>query len=715
MSNFEIKKLKTTAQIYTKIIISICFLFLVGNAFSQGIKTSQTLFGKPVNSKNINPNNGIIRCATVEYEKYLQEKDPKRLTDAQFEAWLTPLVAKYQTMRTSSQVGSIITIPVVVHVIYNGQAIGVAPNITDAQVQSQITVLNQDYGRIFNTNGFNSNPIGADTQIQFELAKQDPNGNPTNGIDRVNLSQDSWSVTEMDGIVKPKTFWDPTQYMNMWCVKLSDNKLLGYAQFPNASTLTGINSNNGNANTDGVVSRYDVFGSSDYDTGSFLLNQNYNLGRTMTHEVGHFLGLRHIWGDATCGDDFCKDTPTHHDSNYGCPAPIPLSCDTPAVNEMIQNYMDYTDDSCMNIFTIDQSARIKTVMDNSIRRKELKISSRNAAIPLFANDAELKFEINNELPNCGGLTNQTIKKVIIYNRGTTNLTSATLHYTIDGGTNYTNYNWTGNLAINKSVTFPITLYSAVNGTISISVLKANNVTDQRASNNTATSAFAIPATPSNFATTNYVFTLQQDFWGSETTWELKDGSGILVPSNSLNSKTSGGPYTDTYIDATTISAIPALITMNWTLPINQCYTFTIKDAAGDGICCGGTGVGGSGDGYYQLKTADGTIVKSGTNFNSAIESIAFTTNTLGNSAFEISNDIFLYPNPTKVSFKIEIPGTFGLPDNYTVYNSLGAKISVKQVSNQSDLTVNTSALNTGIYFITIEKEGAKKTLQFIKE
>jgi hypothetical protein len=498
----------------------------------------------------------------------------------------------------------------------------------------------------------------------------------------------------------------------MWCVKLSDNKLLGYAQFPNASTLPGINSNNGNANTDGVVSRYDVFGTIDSDNGNFLLNATYNLGRTMTHEVGHFLGLRHIWGDTTCGNDFCADTPTHHDANYSCPKVT--NCDSTG-DEMVKNYMDYTDDSCMNIFTVDQSARIKTVMDNSIRRKELKTSTKNATIPLFANDAELKFEINNEIPNCNSLTNQTIKKVIIYNRGTTNLTSAKLQYTINGGASYTDYNWSGNLAINKSVTFPITLNSAVNGTVSISVLKSNNVTDQRASNNTATSTFTIPSTPLNFATTDYIFTLQQDFWGSETTWELKDSSGILVPSNSINSKTSGGPYTDTYKNANTISAIPALITKTWTLPSNQCFTFIIKDGAGDGICCGGTGIGGSGDGYYELKTADGTIVKSGTNFNSSTESVAFSTNTLGNSAFEMSTEIFLYPNPTKGFFKIEIPTIFGLPDNYAIYNSLGAKISVKQVSNQSDLMVNTAALNTGIYFITIEKEGVKKTLQFIKE
>ena len=709
------KKLKINIPFYNKIILSLCFLFFAGTTFSQGIKTSKTLFGKPVNAKNINPNNGIIRCATVEYEKYLQEKNPKRLTDAQFEDWIAPLVKNYQTMRTSSQVGSIITIPVVVHIIYNGQAVGVAPNITDAQVQSQITVLNQDFRKMVNTNGANNNAVGADTQIQFELAKQDPNGNPTNGIDRVNLTQDSWSDTEMDVIVKPKTFWDPTQYMNMWCVKFSDDTLLGYAQFPDASTLTGIDPSNGNANTDGVVSRYDVFGSSEFNNGTFLLNKTYNLGRTMTHEVGHFLGLRHIWGDGS-GDeanntpdctatDYCADTPQAGWEHYSCG--FFDTCKNKLGNDMVENYMDYTPDACMNIFTIDQSTRITTVMTKADRRKELKTSTKNAAIPLFANDAEVKLEANSEIPSCSASTSSTIQNIIIFNRGTTNLTTATLRYTINGGVNYTNYTWTGNLAINQSATFPITINAAANGTIKNEVLTANSVTDERLSNNTATGAFTISTKPANYATTTYVFRLQQDFWGSETTWSLTNSSGVALY--------SGGPYTDTYKNATTFSKVPTLITKTWTLANNQCYTFTIKDSQADGICCGGTGLDGSGDGYYELKTADGTIVKSGANFNSAIESVAFSTNTLGNSEFETSNDIFIYPNPAKESLKIEIPSAFGLPENYTIYNSLGAKISVKQVSSQNDLTVNTSAMPAGIYFITIEKEGAKKTLQFIKE
>jgi hypothetical protein len=698
--NFDkiFNKMKTNTPISIKIIFAVFCMFIFGNTYSQDKKQmNKTLFGKPVKAGTINPNNGHIRCASTEYEQYLQEKNPKRLTSAQFEARLAPLINKYKAMRTTSQSGGIITIPVVVHVIYDGEAIGVAPNITDAQVQSQIMVMNQDYGKMLGTPGYNTNPVGVDTQIQFELAKQDPNGNPTNGIDRVSLNQPSWSDIDIDATLKPATIWDPTLYMNMWSVKFTDNTLLGYAQFPDGSSLGGLSTNGGAANTDGVVSNYDVFGSKAFDDGSFLLDATYNKGRTMSHEVGHWLGLLHIWGDSTCGDDYCADTPVHHDANYGCPSPIPLSCDTPPVNEMIDNYMDYTDDACMDIFTQNQKDRITTIINNAARRSSLKTSTKNAAIDLFANDAEVKLEAYYPSSICGAVANQTTQKVTIYNRGTSNLTSATLNYNINGGSN-TVYNWIGNLTTNKQASFDIIINSASNGTINISIVGANGGTDQRLTNNTDSGTFIIPTAPSNYNYTSYVFRLQQDLWGSETTWSLKDGSGTTLY--------SGGPYTDK-----SALPLPTLITKNWTLANNQCYTFTINDSAGDGICCGTT----TGDGYYDIKTNSGAIVvTSGSSFTTS-ESKTFTTNTLGTNKFETSKDIYLYPNPTKGTLNVRVPSDFGLPNSLTISNSLGQIISRKEVSKESDLTLNTSYLSNGVYFITVVKENQKKTLQFIKE
>lgn len=698
--------MKTITPLSIQRILVILCLFALGNAYSQ-IKSPSTksILGKSIKAKNSNPNNAAIRCVTVEYEQYLQEKNPKRLKEAQFEAWLSPLVTKYKTMRTSSKTAAtIITIPVVVHVIHSGQAIGVAPNITDAQIQSQITVLNQDFGRMLNTPGYNTNPVGADVQIQFVLAKVDPNGNPTNGIDRVAFIQESWAGrgTDIDLIVKPATIWDPTQYLNMWTFNISDD-ILGYAQFPNSSGLQGLNSYEGDANTDGVISSYDVFGSSDI-SASFLLASPYDKGRTMTHEVGHFLGLRHIWGDGN-GDeasnipdciatDYCADTPQAGWEHFTCG--VFDTCPSDLGNDMVENYMDYTNDACMNIFTQNQKDRIMVVMANSDRRSSLKNSTKGNAIPLFPNDAEVKIEganYNVETQNASCNTPPVSnKQVAIYNRGTSPLTSVILNYSINGGANQ-NQTWTGNLAQNESAIVTL-LNTASYGILNVSVATTNGATDQRASNNNATATFTTPAIPTNYTFNTFTFTLQQDFYGSETTWSINNSSGIPVY--------SGGPYTDK-------TTMPAIITNTWLLASNQCYTFTINDSQGDGICCDG------GNGYYNIKSADGSItVLSGSNFGYA-DTKSFTTNTLGTNEFETSNDIYLYPNPTKGTLNISIPSNFGLPNSYAISNVLGQKISQKEVSKESDLIVNTSTLSNGIYFITIVKEDQKRTLRFIKE
>ena len=685
-----------------KMLVVIC-LFALGTASGQSKKqTEKTLFGKQITPENVNPKNGVIRCASAEYEKMLQEKNPKRMTQDQFEAWVAPLVQKNATLRTA-QTNAVITIPVVVHVIYNGQAVGTAPNISDLQVQSQITVLNQDYSKT--GPGFNTNPVGVDAQIQFVLAQQDPKGNPTNGIDRVSFCQESWSTTDIESTLKPATIWDPTQYLNLWSVQFTDSKLLGYAQFPDASGLKGL-SGNGVANTDGVVIKYNAFGSG---TGnSFLLDAPYNKGRTTTHEIGHWLGLIHIWGDGSkcaTNTDYCADTPVAKNANYGCVSGTD-SCTSNTGLDMIENYMDYTDDACMNIFTQNQKDRMDVIMNNAARRSSLKTSTKGVAIPLFANDAEVKLETDCSVATCSSVANQTIQKITIYNRGTSTLTSATLNYTINGGSKIP-YNWTGTLATNKFATFPITINSAINGTLIVSIDKANGITDERVSNNSVSGSFNIQAAPSNYTFTNYQFRLQQDYYGSETTWELKNNTtGAILY--------KGGPYTDTYVNATTVSPIPALISKTWTLPSNQCYTFTINDGAGDGICCG-TALGDSGTGYYDLKSSDGlTVITSGASFTSS-QSKSFTTNTLGNKEFETSNAIFLYPNPTKGTLNISVPSHFGLPDSYTIANTLGQIILQKEVSAAIDLTINTSALSNGIYFITVAKANEKKTLRFIKE
>lgn len=343
------------------------------------------IFGKTV---SVNPDNGLIRCASFEYEQYLREKYGMESRE-EFENWLTEKIQQQKAMRTNST-NAVLKIPVVVHVIHNGDAVGNNENISLAQVQSQIDVLNQDYRRMVDTPGWNDNAVGADTEIEFCLAQTDPDGNLTDGVDRVNLGQTNWgssdsdqTIDEIDSDVKPETIWDPTKYMNIWTVNYHPEcELLGYAQFPNTNIVGGIGVGNGPANTDGVVIGYKYFGSKTiYPQGNYEPSNTYVYGRTTTHEVGHFLGLLHIWGDnSSCSvntddsnKDYCPDTPASTTAHYNCGTFN--TCPSSSGNDMVENYMDYSNDACMNVFTQDQKERMVAVLNNATRRKSLTTST----------------------------------------------------------------------------------------------------------------------------------------------------------------------------------------------------------------------------------------------------------------------------------------------------------------------------------------------------
>lgn len=330
---------------------------------------------------------GLIRCASVEVLE-VQKLNKLVAPSQDFEKWLKPILKKQKkTTRSSTDT---MFIPVVVHVFHNGEPVGTAPNITDSQILSQIQVMNEDFLKIAGTNGDNDDPVGASSMIKFVMAQTGPDGMSTNGINRVNIGQDGATRDDIEGGLKQNSQWSPNQYMNMWSLKFAapDDNLLGYAQFPEASGLEGMPTGEETAETDGVVMRYSAFGTSDLDDGTFLLQAPYDLGRTVTHEVGHFLGLRHLWGDGlgcnngtappncSCSeDDFCDDTPNSDQANFGCPTDKTSACDPlNPTQDMVENYMDYTDDGCMNIFTVDQVARITAVMTNSPRRMELPFS-----------------------------------------------------------------------------------------------------------------------------------------------------------------------------------------------------------------------------------------------------------------------------------------------------------------------------------------------------
>lgn len=253
------------------------------------------------------------------------------------------------------QVGfrNVITIPVVFHVIHNGDALGTNENISDARILAQLQQLNDDF-RKMNTDAASVPAIfqglHADTEIQFCLAQRKPDGTATNGINRVQYSQATWTSSQVNSTIKPATVWNRNQYLNVWTVVFggSSSNLLGYAQFPG-----------GSASTDGVVVSHATVGSLTLPNPA---SNSFGRGRTLTHEVGHWLNLRHIWGDATCGNDLVADTPVHNASNSGCPTYPHYSTCTGTPIEMTMNYMDYTNDVCMYMFTAGQKTRMQAVL-----------------------------------------------------------------------------------------------------------------------------------------------------------------------------------------------------------------------------------------------------------------------------------------------------------------------------------------------------------------
>jgi hypothetical protein len=233
-------------------------------------------------------------------------------------------------------------IPVVVHVVHTNSGI-----VTDAQIKSQIDVLNQDFNRanseLSNSNvylaGYSLDNV-ANCQIRFYLAQTIRKQTTVSSFGTNDAVKNS-SQGGSDAV-------DATTKLNMWVCDLTGG-YLGYAQFPG-----------GNANTDGVVIDLQAFGT---PPASYALYTQFNKGRTATHEVGHWLNLRHIWGDRRCGNDGVPDTPAHDASNGGCPAVGLQSQCSGRPLEQWMNYMDYTDDRCMYMFTSGQKTRMDMAID----------------------------------------------------------------------------------------------------------------------------------------------------------------------------------------------------------------------------------------------------------------------------------------------------------------------------------------------------------------
>lgn len=445
-------------------------------------------------------------CAT--HEKHIEMMGLQKYAEARgridsHRAEWEPIV---EQQRATGQ-SVVVTIPVVFHVLYANST----ENIADSEILEQLQTLNDDFRRL-NSDADNIWSQAADTEIEFCLASFDPDGAPTNGILRVPTtvssfgSNNAMKFTAQGG----SDAWPASDYLNFWVCNLGGG-LLGYAQFPG-----------GAAATDGVVCGYPFVGNNGPGAGI------YNLGRTGTHEVGHWLDLRHIWGDGGCGvDDGVSDTPESDASNFNC-AIGHESCGTV---DMVQNYMDYSQDACMNLFTAGQAVRMQALFQPGGERASL-LNSNGCAPPCevscgCTDDAACNFDAN-------ALND-------------------------DGSCDFSCYGCTDSNACNYDADATINDGSCVSGT------------------------------PQAFE-----MTVNTDNYPGETTWSVvNDATGAVVM--------SGGPY-GTSGTAYTSSE---LVCAN-----SACFTLTINDSYGDGICCG------FGNGSYAL-TVNGEVVASGGSFTTS--------------------------------------------------------------------------------------------------
>jgi len=524
---------------------------MVGNPAPGTLPTS-------TEAKVFYPNRG---CGTgvpgIEWENQFQE---------QIKAYL----ASHNDLNNGKVQTANYTIPVIIHVIHTGQATGTFPNIQQGQLNSQVAVLNADYGGTgFNVGNYpatafqsyasstvalsasltaaNKDGSGrvaiANTNVQFCLALKDTLGNVLvePGIHRVNAttlgaltgtftskdpanaaySNPTKFMDFIDNYIKKNTIWNVSKYLNIW---VTDEQaavgLLGYATFPPGSGNTGLSAPFGSSTTDGFWAYAKAFGSNTIFPGG-TYDPTYNKGRTCTHEIGHWLGLRHIWGDGgQCGaTDYCVDTPPQKGTTgppagcyYGTPAypqqantctrpDGPASASVKNLNgDMFMNFMDYTDDVAMYMFTVDQTTRIQTTMLNSPYRKLL---GTHGLCSLAASSPTANFTIAGTGCTGSGIT---------VSNTSGGSPSPTYVWSTNPSTGVT-YN-PNNTATNPQITF------ANPGTYTVSVAATNSV---GTSNFSQTTVISICSTPCNDTLTN--------FNGTDTLYNIGSSNGGYVGGN----------------------------------------------------------------------------------------------------------------------------------------------------------------------------------------
>ncbi len=446
-------------------------------------------------------------CATDEKVNQVFQTDPS--ARARFENTQRMLDERIRTVLNNQQLRTqaIVTIPVVVHIAITN------PNlVTDATVQKQLDTLNFYYG---------TQPIGDSlrvytpfrnrfgrTEIRFCLAQRTPFNTSTTGITRTTTSSTFTALgSHPNTIVAP---WDVTNYLNIWVVDFTDGTL-GYAPFPGTFPVGSPNI--------GYVNDYRAFGS-----GASYLYPLYNLGKTAVHEIGHFFNLSHPWGNSgsnpSCtGSDNCADTPPTSDPTFGCPgSPVLNTCSPTDPGIMFQNHMDYADDACMFLFTVNQTTRMTAALVSPDRSTLLTSTGCQPVIGGPVNRDMSVIRINNPDAECNG---NFTPNITVRNNAPENVTAFSVSYRINSGA-YLTSNFTGqNIPTNGTVSVNLADASTTlsPGTHTITAFTFNPVSlsgigDQVINNDTLIRSFAVLGTSASGLTENFsTTTFPPDNWG----------------------------------------------------------------------------------------------------------------------------------------------------------------------------------------------------------
>ncbi len=628
------------------------------------------------------PANAQRNCGAMEHLQNMILQDPSVLQNRQN---IEQFTQNWITNNPQGNTGrALVTIPVVVHVVYRTTT----ENISDAQIQSQMNVLNADFAKL-NADWTNTpsvfQSLVANVDVQFCLAQRDPNGNASNGIVRKLTTNTSFSTN--DNVKRSanggSNAWPSSSYLNLWVCNISGG-ILGYAQFPG-----------GSAATDGVVVNYNAFGTIGTAAAPF------NKGRTATHEVGHWLNLYHIWGDdgtGCTGSDNVTDTPNQGDENYGCPSFPTVSCSNGPNGDLFMNYMDYTDDACMFMFTEGQKARMQALFATGGFRASLLNSLGCVPGNIAACNSPTGLSAGNVTTTGATLTWSAASGATSYNvqyktsaaaTFTTVSTSAT-SFTLSGLANNTTYNY----QVQTVCSSGSSNYTTTGSFTTLAVTAT--CTDAYESNNSISTAKTIPV---NTAITAVIGTSTDNdyfkFANTSTQRRIRITLTNLPANYNVVLYNSRG-------NQVAISQNTGTTNETITYNTNSVGTYTIR-------------VLGSGGAFNASNCYTLTASISATNFRVGADDATDAADLdLANDKPSVF-DLTLAPNPSNGKLNISIFTTESMENaNVQVYDIAGRVVfaqALGSVEAEFNTGIDLSALENGFYFVAIKNNNQVKQVQ----